>query len=268
MKYFRWCFRSLHRPEPRPWRLQGWRHKVQATRHRSSTSPWRRSLSANAACCSNDRAMQAAETCTRETDPPLLLGVWFQELFGFEASVEVAAGQLEASKSMRRETHQGCVDEETTGDNCLERNAVPSTKKTPAFWTCLGPEDRRWLLGKTKESFIFIMVKKWYWENIGRYIWNEENVCDYEGGIDKKISGCWKPKVEMDNEIEWNVKEILRLLIAKKFRRRKTRSNTLRETQKVWLTSTLGWSKLEEWREQTNSKRFRKLKFLLECLKT
>lgn len=153
MKYFRWCFRSPHRLEPRPWRLQGWRRKVQATRHRSSTSPWRRSLSANAACCSNDRAMQAAETCTRETDPPLLLGVWFQELFGFEASVEVAAGQLEASKSMRRETHQGRVDEETTGDNCLERNAVPSTKKNASILDMLGTWRQKMTSRKDKREF-------------------------------------------------------------------------------------------------------------------
>lgn len=130
----------LARPEPRRWKSQGWRRRAQVTRLRSSTSLWRRSLSASAACCSNDRATEAAGTRTRDGPSSIIRSV-------------TSASCYWRSHGLK---HRGRI-EDASMKKRLEKNAgIPreTYRHSKHVWD-LKNRSRRWLLGEKKESFIF-----------------------------------------------------------------------------------------------------------------
>jgi len=167
------AFRSVHRGLQR-WRSRGWRRKVQATRHRSNTLRWRRSLSANAACCSNDQATEATGTRTRETDPPPLSGASLRRLFDSEASGEFATGQLEASENAKRDVADK-PSKRRSMERIISRRISMDVPWRKMFWAwSMKYESRKWRHAERK-AFLWdneeaTLMKKC--ENI----WNVENV--------------------------------------------------------------------------------------------
>jgi len=106
-------FRSAHLGLQR-WKSQGWRRKARATHHKSNTSPWRRSLSANAACCSNDRATKAAGTRTRDGPSFIIRSM-------------TSASWLPKKSRLGNSRHRGRIDEEAARWGCWDM------RKTPVF---------------------------------------------------------------------------------------------------------------------------------------
>lgn len=126
----------LARPEPRRWKSRGWRRRARVTRHRLSMSPWRKSLSASAACCSNDRATEAAGTRTRDGPSSIIRSVTLTSRLPKKSRLSTRTHRWR-SGSKRMPGHQ----KETTG-----------TPNTLGTWRT-SPEDD--FSERKKESFVF-----------------------------------------------------------------------------------------------------------------
>lgn len=153
----------LARPEPRRWKLRGWRRRAQVTRLRSSTSLWRRSLSASAACCSNDCATEAAGTRTRDGPSSIIRSVT-------SASMLLKKSRLEASRTHRWRSGSKRMpgyQEKSTG-----------TPNTFGTWR-IGPEDDFSERKKRVSSLKKCGAKYLKWRE-----------CDC--GYKRTLSDCWE----------------------------------------------------------------------------